>query len=106
METWGDDYDGRRHGSREHVSYTDRLEAELALTSAQRESVQVILDRRGEAMHELWNEYRPLLDTLRDQIRGEIMSLLDEKQQETFSEMIAHSDSVREHGRRRSSRDQ
>ncbi|MEE8191230.1 MAG: periplasmic heavy metal sensor [Gemmatimonadales bacterium] len=106
METWGDDYDGRRYGSREHVSYTDRLEAELALTSAQRESVQVILDRRGEAMHELWNEYRPLLDTLRDQIRGEIMSLLDEKQQETFSEMIAHSDSVREHGRRRSSRDQ
>ena len=105
METWGDD-DGRRHQSRERVSYADRLEAELALTAAQRESVQVILDRRGEAMHGLWNEYRPRLDTLRDQIRGEIISLLDEEQREKFSQMVAHSDSVREHGRGRSSRDQ
>ena len=106
METLGDDYDGRRHQSRERVSYADRLEAELALTSAQRESVQVILERRGEAMHGLWNEYRPRLDTLRDHIRGEIISLLDEEQREKFSEMVAHSDSVREHGRGRSSRDQ
>ena len=106
MDTWGDDYDGRRHQSRERVSYADRLEAELALTPAQRESVQVILERRGDAMHELWDEYRPRLDTLRHQIRGEIASLLDEEQQQRFSEMISHSDSVREHGRRRSSRDQ
>jgi len=106
METWGEDDDGQRYRSRERVSYADRLEAELALTAAQRESVQVILDRRGEAMHGLWNEYRPRLDTLRDHIRGEIISLLDEEQREKFSEMVAHSDSVREHGRGRSSRDQ
>ena len=106
MEMWEDDDDGQRRQTREHVSYTDRLEAELALTAAQRESVQVILERRAEAMHELWNDYRPRLDTLRNMIRGEIASLLDEEQRERFSEMIAHSDSVREHGRRRSSRDE
>ncbi len=106
MEKWGDDYDGRRHRSREHVSYADRLEAELALTSTQRESVQVILERRGEAMHEMWNAYRPRLDTLRDQIRGEIMSLLDEEQQERFSEMISHSDSVRRQRSQGDSRDE
>jgi hypothetical protein len=97
MAAWAGDDDGRRRHPRERVSYSDRLQQELALTPAQLESVRVILDRREEQMRQLWSEVHPQFDTLRAQIREEITGILDEEQRGKFAEMIAHSDSVRRH---------
>ncbi len=91
----GDD-DGDFRGRRgRRTSYAERLQEDLALQPAQRESVKVILERRQTAMQELWREVAPRFDTLRTQIRGEIMGLLDEAQQARFQELIARSDSAR-----------
>ncbi len=88
------DGDFREHRGR-RTSYAERLQEDLALQPAQRESVKVILERRQTAMQELWREAAPRFDTLRAQIRGEIMGLLDEAQQARFQELIARSDSAR-----------
>ena len=105
MAAWaGDDARRPRH-TRERVSYSDRLQQELALTQAQRESVDVILERREEQMRLLWEEMHPQFDTLRAQVRSEITGILDDGQRTKFSEMIAHSDSVRRHRSRGGSRD-
>jgi hypothetical protein len=95
MAAWDDDDESRRRRAHERVSYSDRLQQELALTPAQRESVNVILERREEQMRLLWSEVHPQFDTLRAQIRAEIINVLDDQQREQFAEMIAHSDSVR-----------
>jgi hypothetical protein len=106
MAAWNDDGDnGRREHPRERVSYSDRLQEELALTQAQRESVDVILERREEQMRQLWSNIHPQFDTLRAQVRSEISGILDEEQRATFAEMIAHSDSVRRHRSRGGTRD-
>jgi hypothetical protein len=99
MAAWGDDDDGRRSRSREHASYAERLAERLDLTAAQQESVAKILERRQEAMHQLWQDVHPRLDSLRLQIRDEILAVLDQEQQATYEDLIARSDSVREHRR-------
>ena len=105
MAAWGDDDDGRRSRSRVRPSYAERLGERLDLTAAQQESVRVILERRQEAMHRLWQEVHPQFDSLRLQVRSEIMALLDEEQQATYEDLIARSDSVRgEHNRRHGER--
>lgn len=76
-------------------SYAERLQGELALTPAQRESVEVILDRRQAAMSELWRTVSPRFDSLRVQIRGEILSVLSPEQQTQFQALTARSDSAR-----------
>ncbi len=91
----GDD-DGDFRGRRgRRTSYAERLQEDLALQPAQRESVKVILERRQTAMQELWRDVAPQFDTLRTLIRGEIMGLLDEAQQARFQELITRSDSAR-----------
>jgi uncharacterized membrane protein len=100
MAAWGDDDDGRRtRRSREHVSYAERLTERLDLSAAQQESVAVILERRQEVMHQVWQDVHPKLDSLRLQIRDEILAVLDEEQQTAYADLIARSDSVREHRR-------
>jgi hypothetical protein len=105
MAAWAGDDDDRPRHPRERVSYADRLQQELTLTAAQRESVQVILERREERMRQLWEEVHPQFDTLRTQIREEITAVLDDEQRERFAEMIAHSDSARRHRSRGGPRD-
>ncbi len=104
MAAWGDDDDGRRTSSRERVSYAERLAERLDLTAAQQESVAVILERRQEAMHQLWQDVHPQLDSLRLQIRDEILAVLDEEQAAAYEDLIARSDSVREHRQRHGER--
>jgi hypothetical protein len=101
MAAWGDDDDdGRRtRRSREHVSYAERLAERLDLTATQQESVAVILERRQEAMHQLWQGVHPQFDSLRLQVRDEILAVLDVEQQAAYEDLIARSDSVREHRR-------
>jgi hypothetical protein len=106
MAAWGDDDDnGRRSRSSERVSYAERLADRLDLSTAQRESVAVILERRQEAMHQLWQDVHPQFDSLRVRVSSEIMAVLDEDQQAAYQELIARSDSIRgERVRRHSER--
>jgi hypothetical protein len=79
-------------------SYAARLEADLELTSAQREAVDTILARRESDMQELWQEMQPRFDALRDTIRAKIMDVLNDEQQQRFRELL-------ERGRHRGDRD-
>ncbi|MFQ6046140.1 MAG: periplasmic heavy metal sensor [Gemmatimonadales bacterium] len=94
---WDDDngHDRGRRG-RERMSYTERLDRALDLSEAQRESVTAILDRRQVAMRGIWRDVEPRFDSLRAQIRSEILALLDSAQQQKFLELITHSDSARD----------
>ena len=99
---WGEDdqRDGRRssrgEGSRHERSYAERLEADLGLSQEQRNSIDTILARRQVQVHELWAEYRPRFDTLRLDVRNQIMQILDDEQQEKYQELIDRSDRRRE----------
>lgn len=92
---WGDMDHKRNEGRRERVSYTDRLTRELGLTQAQQESVHVILERRNQAMRDIWTQARPRFDTLRAQIREEITAQLDDEQRAEFEALLQRGDSAR-----------
>jgi hypothetical protein len=93
---------GRRERSRER-SYIGWLEAELALAPAQRDTVERILDGYQGAMQEIWTEVRPRMDSIRLQIRGQIMAVLDSTQQERYRMLAGRSDSTRRADRDRDS---
>lgn len=89
------DEPGERHRPRGRMSYAERLERELGLSAAQRESLDAILARRQQAMGELWRQVEPRFDSLRAQIRTEITAILDSDQRAAFQALIARSDSVK-----------
>jgi Spy/CpxP family protein refolding chaperone len=95
LAAWGDRGDATERRPRERQSYSDILERELSLTTAQRESVDVILTRRQQAMTDMWAEIGPRFDSLRAQIRVEIAQVLDEEQQTTYQDMITRSERYR-----------
>lgn len=101
---WGRDTGRRqRPEPRERVSFAERLERDLGLTTAQRESVEVIMQRRDSAMRDVWREMAPQFDSLRSQINNEILTVLDESQREAFQQMMARADSARRPPDRRGS---
>ena len=77
-------------------SYAERLQEDLALTPAQRDSVEAILDHVEPDMHALWEEIAPRFDSLRSAVRREIMAVLDDQQQAMYAELIARGDSARD----------
>lgn len=98
-----------RHHQRpaDHPSYVDRLQHDLGLTPAQRDTVEKILNQYESQMRDLWSEVRPRVDTMRTQIRAQIATVLDEHQRELYRDMLARFDSARAareredaHGRR------
>ncbi|MDH3292313.1 MAG: periplasmic heavy metal sensor [Gemmatimonadota bacterium] len=95
LAAWGDRGDAPERPPRERQSYSDILERELSLTTAQRESVDVILTRRQQAMTDMWAEIGPRFDSLRAQIRVEIAQVLDEEQQGKYQDMITRSERYR-----------
>ena len=101
-DAWGNDEQPSsertrgRDGDRERrPSYSERLGDALDLTTAQRESVSVILKRRQEGLGQIWTETQPRFDSLRLEIRDDISKQLDSAQQTTYQEMISRSDSAR-----------
>lgn len=89
--------DGTSDRGREHrKSYSERLQEELTLSAAQRSSIDTIIQRRQVEMRNLWKEVGPRFDTLRSDIRSQVLDVLDESQQEKFRELIARSDKYRE----------
>jgi Spy/CpxP family protein refolding chaperone len=95
LAAWGDRGDAPERPPRERQSYSEILGRELSLTTAQRESVDVILTRRQQAMTDMWAEIGPRFDSLRDQIRTEITQVLDEEQQAKYQDMITRSERYR-----------
>lgn len=83
------------------LSFVERLARDLDLTEAQRDTVAAIVDRRDDAMREVWREMEPRFDSLRGVINHEILAVLDEEQRAGFEAMLARADSAR---RRRDSR--
>jgi Spy/CpxP family protein refolding chaperone len=97
----GDDRDGRR--GRGERSYIGWLDAELTLAPAQRDTIERILDGYQGAMREISASVRPRVDSIRTQIRGEIMSVLRPEQQEQYRLLTTRSDSSRKAERERDS---
>jgi hypothetical protein len=93
---WGDRHeDDRRGRPREQVSYLDRLNRELQLSPAQRDSVSAILKRYDEPMRELWRRGRQQLDSMRLRVRTEIGGVLNSEQQTRYQIMNQRMDSLR-----------
>ncbi len=82
----------RRYDPGEHRGgrngYLDLLTTALELSPAQRESVEVILDRHGPVLDSLWEGVRPRFDSVRSVIRGEIRAQLSPEQQRKYTEML------------------
>jgi Spy/CpxP family protein refolding chaperone len=96
--------DGPRREARPRVSYPERLQRDLQLTAEQRAAVEAIMERHQVGMREIWRESERRLDTMRLQIRTEIMGLLNDGQREAFGRINARHDSLhaaRERGERR-----
>ena len=101
VAAWGDKPERQPRPTRERVSYSERLQQDLDLRAAQRESVEVIMERRQDAMRQMWRGISPQFDSLRQEINQEIMAVLDSGQQATFQDLIARADSARRHRDRR-----
>lgn len=67
-------------------SYLDRLQTDLDLTPAQRDSIQAVLDRHQPAMDSLWEQIRPQFQSERQAIRNAINGLLSADQRAKYLE--------------------
>lgn len=81
--------------------WLDRLQSDLDLTPAQRDSVQAVLDRHQPAMDSLWEQIRPQFQSERQAIRNAINGLLSPEQQAKYLE-VQRQDSLRRAERDRS----
>ena len=84
-------------------SYIGWLDSELTLEPAQRDTIQRILDGYQGAMREISAEVRPRMDSIRVQIRHDILAVLDSARQERYRVLTARSDSSRRAERARDS---
>src|SRR5574341_291621 len=101
---WGDRHGDRRGRPREQVNYLDRLNRDLQLSPAQRDSVSAILKRYDEPMRELWRRGRQQLDSMRLRVRTEIDAVLNPEQQARYQVMNQRMDSLRAVRDRKSTR--
>lgn len=81
-------------GDHPRPSFVDRLQTDLGLTAAQRDSVQAVLDRHQPAMDSLWQIIRPQFQSERQTIRNAISALLTSDQQAKYLE-LQRQDSLR-----------
>lgn len=82
-------------------AYVRRLERELDLTAAQRDSVRAAIERRGRAMEAVWREVEPRFEALRDSIRADIRSHLTPDQVRRYDELLRRLDAERQRMRKR-----
>ncbi len=85
----------RNDDSGRRRSYGDWLQQELQLTVPQRDSIGAILERRRAEIRRLWQDVGPRFDTLRQDIRDQILGALDEEQQERYQALLAEHDQRR-----------
>jgi hypothetical protein len=82
----------KAHGPR--PGYVERLAADLGLSDAQRDSIQLVLDRHQPAMDSLWQLIRPQFQSERQLIRNEISLLLTPEQKAKYAQ-LQRQDSLR-----------
>ena len=91
----------RRH--RPRPTYVERLSQDLELTAEQRVQIQAVLDRNQPAIDSLWAQIRRQfpLDSARQAMRQEVMTLLTPEQQAKYTAIIQRQqrqDSLRRAG--------
>ena len=74
------------------------LTHDLALTTAQQDSVRAILSRRRASMDSLWHEVGPRFETLQASVRSDIRAQLTPDQQRKFADMNKRFDAMRRAG--------
>lgn len=89
VSAWADrdPHDGGR-GGRGRGGYLARLDRELDLTDAQKDSIRAILDRHEPAFDSLWQETRPRFETLRAGIRSEVRTHLTNDQRTEYDALV------------------
>jgi Spy/CpxP family protein refolding chaperone len=95
VQAWADarDRSGRKGPRAERtVAY---LATELELTAAQQDSVRAVFARYRGAMDAVWRDVRPRFDSVRAQVRADIMTHLAPGQQARYRELIARMDERR-----------
>lgn len=81
--------DGRR------MSYIERLERDLALSTHQRALAEEFISQYNEEMHKVWEEVSPRYEQIRSNVRKEIIGILDNDQKALYAAINERSDSVR-----------
>ena len=74
--------------SRSRSALRGRLADDLSLSDAQRTQLDNILARRHADMDVVLAPVRPALDSIRHRARGEIVRMLDDKQQAAFQKIL------------------
>jgi hypothetical protein len=85
--------EGRRGGS---GWYVEMLTRELALTEAQKDSVQQVLTRHRAGMDSIWAEMAPRMKVWRENVRADVRMHLTPEQQTRYAELTARLDAERE----------
>jgi uncharacterized membrane protein len=73
---------------RDPEAYYQTLQRELDLTSAQSAQIKSVLDQTRTEYRKVCSEVRPRYDTLRENARSRMRSLLSPFQQEKFDNMV------------------
>lgn len=102
---WGQRDDDRDRNREPRLSFIERLDRDLDLRPEQRESIGAILERHNVTTNDIWRQARQRFDSMRVQVRREIMTVLDQRQQELFRAINARNDSLRSERERRNDRD-
>lgn len=84
--------DSRPSGS---SSYLSRLSRDLDLTTAQRDTVGVLLKSYEPRMDAIWQDIRPRFETLRGELRSDINAHLTPDQQRRYAELLERQDARR-----------
>jgi Spy/CpxP family protein refolding chaperone len=87
---------GRDPERRGRESYASHLAAELALDSAQTDSVRAVLARYRPAMRAVFDQVRPQMDSLRQQMHNDINQLLTPDQRQRFDSLLVRERAMRE----------
>ncbi len=98
VTSWLDRRDsGPGPGDRGRRTYMERLEAEVgALSAAQRDSIQAVLDRHQPAMDSIWAGMRPRIEAERQSMRQEIRAHLTDDQVRRYNEAIERQERRRQ----------
>lgn len=77
-----------RRRSRGERRFMSRLERDLKLNPAQRENVDLALGRHYARIREIRRSMRPEINSIMQEIRRDVRSLLNAEQQTSFDEMV------------------
>lgn len=76
----------RRHRTRGTERLVEKLTKELQLTTAQRDSVRVVLERRRVDIDSLWADVHPRFEAVRTRTHAEVERVLTPDQQIKYRE--------------------